>query len=310
MARIYWKKKLIGLKAETIPGTEAGTPGAGLTFIKVRDVSIDPIKGETVKLEEDGGVLGSTLGDLVGQTVTLSFKARMSGSGVAGTAPSQAPLIVACGHTMTPNAAIDVRFRPDDDAAGSVTLYFYRDKVLHKMLGTRGAMKAQSGKRKYGYFEYTMEANYIGPVATTIPGAPTFPNQARPIISNAANTNFQMFGTALGLHEASWDFGQKMALYEHSEEPGVLQQESREATFEAQVEEPEVGTLNLIGHVSSGTSSTMSFVLGIVSGNIVEIAASTTQLLAAKPEDVGGISALRISGPMAQPAPDYEIIFK
>lgn len=311
MAKIYFRKKLIGIKAEVSYGVEAGTVGAGLAHIKVRDVNIDPFSAEELMLEEDTGELGSDLSTMVGKQVMLSFKFRMSGSGTAGLAPATGPIIVACGHTQALVALTSADYTPDDEALGSVTIYFWRDKVLHKMLGARGSLKAAAAKRQYGYFEASMKALYIGPVATTLP-TPTFTLQVKPVPFNKANVNCSVAGVVVGLHEISHDFGQKMEMYEHSEEESI-QQEDRKPRFEALIEEPELGTLDIYAMVNNETTGTKSFVLGTVAGNIVEIAATLTQIVGPiKVENVQGISALRIQGPMAKngAVPDYTISFR
>ena len=308
MAKIYFNRKLIGIKAEVTPGVEAGTAGAGLAYLKVRDVEIDPFVGDELKLEEDTGTLGSDLADMVGQMVMLKFKFRMSGSGTPGLAPASGPIIVACGHKQNLVALTAAEYTPDDEGLGAVTIYFTRDKVLHKMLGARGSLKAAAAKRQYGYFEASMKAVYIGPVPTTFPSPPTFTLQQKPLPFNKANVNCSIAGVVVGLHEISHDFGQTMDLYEHSEEESI-QQENRMGRFDALIEEPELGTLDVFAMVSSGTTGTHSFVIGTVDGNIVEISAPVTQIVGPiKVENVKGISALRIQGPLAKnTAPDYKI---
>jgi hypothetical protein len=92
----------------------------------------------------------------------ISFKVELKGSGTAGTAPAIGKLLKACGMAEDVSAGTSVTYTPesDDDDVDSLTLYAYRDGVLHKMVGARGTFTMDLQAGKYGMLSFVFKGLY------------------------------------------------------------------------------------------------------------------------------------------------------
>ncbi len=309
MAKSYFRKKLLRYKLETTYGTDPGT--SGLTDVITRDLKIDPLEADSLKLDEDKGERGSDLSTNVGVHAMISFKVRLSGAGAAGTVHKLKGLLLACGMTATNNAGTDDRYAPNDESTDSVTLRVYQGKQLHIVTGARGGWKITGGNRKYPYIEFTFMGLYTPVTAVTVPTI-SMTGWVKPVPWNAANVAVSLAGTVVGCHELTIDGAQKPEFYEHSEAESI-ELEGFQARFDAKIEEPEIGTLDVFAMVKNETTGTFSYVHGTVAGNIVEVVSTLTQIEAPlKREDEKGVSALRVQGPMVRSGsnPAFELVFK
>lgn len=306
MAKIYARKKVVLAKIEPVYGIDA-VPTNVLNAILTKDFECMPLEGEELKRELDKGTFGSDGATLVGKHVKFTFKVEAAGSGTAGNAPAWGVLVRGCGHSETVNAAVDVVYAPIDSGVPSLTFYFYHDKKLHVATGCRGKVKFSAKKRQYGYFEFEFMGLYAPVTATTVP-VPTLTAFQKPVPFRASTVSCDLIGETVGLHEIELDFGQKPNFYEHSEEEAI-EIEDREGTFNALFEATEIGTHDYYADVNNETVDALSFILGTVAGNIIEIAAPSVQLVTIKDEDVQGIVAHRVTGPLiADAAGEYTII--
>lgn len=313
MAKSFFRKKLLRFVPEATYGTDPGT--GSLVDVITKELSISPFEAEELKLDEDKGVRGSDLSSHVGKHVLVTFKVRLSGAGsaavLAGTPHKLDGLLLACGMKRTATAEVDCRYAPDDDADDSVTLRVYQGRQLHIITGARGGWKINGGNRKYTFIEFTMMGLYNAVTAVTVP-AINMTGWQKPVVWSPANVAVSLAGAVVGCHEINIDGAQKPEFYEHSEAESI-ELDDFQARFDAQIEEPEIGTLDIYAMVASETTGALSYVHGTVTGNIFEVVSTMTQLVAPlKREDVKGVSALRVQGPMVMngASPAFELVFK
>ncbi len=309
MAKIYSRKKILYAAKETTYGTAATITGAAA--IQTSNLTIQPLQGDALELNLDKSTFGSDLGSLVGKHVMVTFRVPVAGSGAAGTAPAWGTLLLGCGHTETVNAGTDVTYTPLDDNPDSLTLRVEFDKVLHSITGARGSVKLVTDKRNYAWFEFSFMGLYNAPVANSTPLTPVWTPWKKPVPFRASTVSCTLIGQVVGLHQMNLDFGQKVEFYEHSEEESI-QITDRKARFDAQFEETEIGTHNYFADINTDTAGALDYTHGITGGNIVQITATNTQITSVQRQDVQGVSAFQVSGPLAaiSPNPDYSIVAK
>jgi hypothetical protein len=156
MAR-YTKNTLITAKLETTYGLDAAPTGA-LNAILISDQTITPLDAQNIDRSLVRGSFGASE-QLVGPaSVKVGFSVELSGSGTAGTAPAWGPLLQACACSEGILASpARVEYMPASTGLKSLTLYYFDDGVLHKLLGAMGecTLTAKVGERPMLKFEFT-----------------------------------------------------------------------------------------------------------------------------------------------------------
>lgn len=134
-------------KIETTYGTDS-VPTGGVNAILISNQNVNPLVANNV----DRAVVRPFLGgseQLVGTRYKeVSFDVELVGASAVGTAPAWGSLLRACGFAETLTASTRVDYLPISAAWESVSIYYYDDGVLHKLLGARGAvvMSGQLGE--------------------------------------------------------------------------------------------------------------------------------------------------------------------
>ena len=143
MSRLTRKTAILA-KIETTYGTDA-TPAGATDAVLISNQSVNPLNAQN----QDRQVVREYLGgaeQLVGVAFKeVSFDVELAGSGAAGTAPAYGPLLRGCGMAEAVSAGARVEYTPISASFESLTLYYYDDGVLHKLLGARGSFKLNMG---------------------------------------------------------------------------------------------------------------------------------------------------------------------
>src|SRR4030067_2372331 len=124
----------------------------------------------------------------VGDGVKISITTELKGSGTAGTAPEIGPLLEACGMTHTNTPATSDAYDPNsllEDSQVSATIYFYRDKIAHKVTGCRGTWDLSGKAGEYGKIKFVFTGIYSGPVDENI-RAGTYQSTLPPALFSAS----------------------------------------------------------------------------------------------------------------------------
>lgn len=182
------RKTVLLAKKETTYGQDASPVGSANGLL-IEDLEIEPI-AELLQRNFYKNSF-SRQAPITGMAYSqLTFKIELKGSGAAGTAPAIGKLLKACGMSETIDSGVSVTYAPesDDDNVDSLTLYIYRDGVLHIMLGARGtwAMDLQAGK--YGMLSFTFKGLYQTITDSSNPTLSNLESTLPPIIQNASFT--------------------------------------------------------------------------------------------------------------------------
>lgn len=190
------RKTVILAKLETTYGTDA-TPTGSADALLISNQSINPLVAQNVDRGTITGNLGSAE-QLVGTNyVECSFDIDFAGSGTATTAPAWGKLLKACGFAETVQAA-SVDYLPISDISGvtntSLTIYYYLDGQLYKLLGARGTFSIEMGVGERPVLRFRFIGRNGGLTAATN-ATPTLTAWKTPLVVTDANTGDVTLGS-------------------------------------------------------------------------------------------------------------------
>lgn len=181
-------------KIETTYGTDP-TPTGGANAILVSNVSATPLVSNNVSRDLIRPYLGGSE-QLVGtKYIELSFDVELqsSGSMVTPTVPSWGVLARACGLAETGTAGVRVEYNPISTSFESVTIYYYLDGVLRKLLGARGNLVIKMGVGERPVLSFAFKGLDGGVTATALP-ATTLTGFKVPAVVTDGNSGDLTFG--------------------------------------------------------------------------------------------------------------------
>ncbi len=189
----YIRNSLLLAKVETTESVDA-VPAGTTDAVLISEVSVNPLNAQNVNRDLYRPYFGASP-ELVGTSnVTIDFAVELAGSGTVGTAPQWGKLMRGCGM----KELIDPKFceyRPDvPTAAKSLTIYYYDDGLVHKMLGARGTFKPDLSVGSIPKLKFSYMGRYGGVVATPNPTA-DFTQWKQPAVITDRNTRDVMFGS-------------------------------------------------------------------------------------------------------------------
>jgi hypothetical protein len=152
----YIRNTAILAKIETTAGTDAVPTGAA-DAVLVSELSITPLEAQNIDRALVRPFFGASEQLVATAYLRCSFTVELAGSGTAATAPQWGDLLLACATAeallATPNR---VEYTPVSTALKTLTIYWYDDGVLHKMVGAMGNCKlsAKVGDRPKLMFDF------------------------------------------------------------------------------------------------------------------------------------------------------------
>ncbi len=186
------RNTVILAKIEATPGVDAAPVGA-TDAILVSNQTINPLNATNIDRNILKGFFGGSE-QLVGNAfVEASFDVEIAGSGTAGTAPAWGPLLRACGFAEAVTAVTRVDYTPISTGLECLTIYYYDDGALHKLLMARGdaSIKMGSGERPV----FSMKFMGIDGGLTAVSNAtPTLTAWKTPLAITDPNTGDLTFG--------------------------------------------------------------------------------------------------------------------
>lgn len=160
------RKAVILAKKETTYGVDA-TPSAANDAILCSEPQIKPL-GKRLERDHVRSSISPLQPLMIGEMYELTFTTEIKGSGTAGTAPEIAPLFLGCGLAETVVVSTSVAYDPVSASFDSLSIYFYRDGLMHKILGARGTLQAVLESSEYGKISWTFRGLYVGPTDTAL----------------------------------------------------------------------------------------------------------------------------------------------
>lgn len=202
-------KSLILAKIEGTYGTDP-TPAAATEAIIAYDPTFDQV-GSPRERSITLAYFGKIKPINVGEALKLTFSTELKHSGTADTPSRYGPLFRACNFTETINASTSVVYTPNSTFEGeSVTLYFYVDGVLHKLVGCVGTCKFSLKAGEVVMVDWEFTGLYSDNAADTAFPSPTH-ETVSPIIWDEAAFVYNSVNT-LVIEELSLDIGNTISM--------------------------------------------------------------------------------------------------
>lgn len=205
-------KAVIFVKQETTYGVDPAP--AATDAILASDLKID-IAGKSHARKAVLPYYGSLDGINVGESIKISFSVEIRGAGVTpNTPPRIGRILRACNMTETIDntlGAENTKYDPNSSENGeSVTIYFYKDGVLHKALGCVGTWKLEASVNEAGKISFDFTGLYAGDHVSNVAfPTPSFGDAAKPPLFRSAA--FTIHAYAALIAKLSLDIGNKVA---------------------------------------------------------------------------------------------------
>lgn len=300
------RKAVILAKVESAYGTDA-VPVAATDAILCSEPQIKPI-GKRLDRDHVRASISPLQPLMIGEMYEVTFVTEIKGSGTAGTAPEIAPLFLGCGMAETVVASTSVAYDPVSASFDSLSIYFYRDGLMHKVLGARGTFQAVVESSEYGKISWTFQGLYAGPADVALVTG-TFNAQLPPI---CVATTFTMGGytpvakkvmvslnNAMGRRD---DMTQSTGLKEI-----IITQRETKGSFDP--ESVLIATKDFWSEWSASTAQALSCIIGATTGNIYEISGPKCVYDDISYGDRDGLLTLEIPFTMGMDTGDDEIQF-
>jgi hypothetical protein len=298
MARIA-KKTVVLVKVETTSGTDSVPTGAA-NAIQVMDLNITPLDASNIDTNPITSYFGGGV-QLVGTaSVKCSFSVLLAGSGTPATAPAWGALLLACGNAettglLTPNR---VEYLPATDALKTVTIYWYDDGLLHKLLGTFGNVKlsAKSGEAPKLTFDFVGLDGGVTAVANAtavltgwrVPVGVTKANVTDINLGGTYAAGAITGGTLYNSTGITLDWGNSISFAPLLSKEEVVFAD-RDMTGTISLDLTAAQEVTQMASVKANTLTSMAFVLGTVAGNKIMLHMPSVQLINPKKEEFNGM---------------------
>jgi hypothetical protein len=263
-------KELILMALETSYGVDA-SPVVALHALRAANISATPMETEEKELEYKKETFGSTESIITRINSKLSFDMYVAGSGAAGTVPPVGIPLQACGHSETIVPGDSVIYAPVAVGIKSATIYFYKDGILHKMLGCYGTMKKTYPAGEPPKWTFDFQGIYCDPEDTTMP---TNTNWDRYISPRAVIPTFtgaiSIFGNdSFHVKEFTVDGKRKIVSPPWANfDETLISDATPDGSFEAAMKK--LVEINLFQKVKMAEKGEILYTHGNVPGNIIE----------------------------------------
>lgn len=298
MARLI-KKTVVLAKVETTTGTDAVPTGAA-NAIQVANLSITPIEAKMVQINTVTPWFGGSMDLVATSSVKCSFEVLLAGSGTPATGPAWGQLLLGCAMSettglVTPNR---VEYDPITNATKTLSIYYYDDGVLHKLLMAQGNVKlsAKSGEAPKLMFEFigvdgipTAAANATAVLtAWKVPPTITKANVTDILLGCTYAAGVLTGGTSFNSTGLTLDWGNATAFIPMlTVEQTVLTDRNLKGTVELDLTAAQEVTQ--LANVKANVFTGLGFVIGNTAGNKIMIYAPAAQLINPKKVDNSGM---------------------
>lgn len=242
-----------------------------------------------------------------GTLKSVTFAVEVKGSGAAGTVPEIGALLRACGFGETIVAATSVTYAPVSTALDSVTIYYYQDGVLQKLLGCRGTITGTFAAGQIGKLNFT----FTGHLATETDTALVTPTYDSTVPAPVINSPFTLGGTAIVVNQVGFDMQNQIAPVPSvaaTDGFGEIRISARDVIGTLDPEMTLIATKNFWSEFRAGTPQALSLgAVGASAGNKYDIDMPAVSYRELAPGDREGVRTFEIGFGAAESAGDDEV---
>lgn len=297
MARLSRKIAILA-KIETPYGTDA-TPTGAANAILISNQNINPLNAQNVERNNVRSYFGAS-GQLIGSAyVEVSFDVEIAGSGAAGTPPAWGVLFRGCSFAETVTASVRTEYTPVTDSPESLTIYYYDDGALHKLLGARGTVSIKLGAGDRPVFSFRFLGLDGGITAVANPSQTLTAFQTPLAVTDANTGDFTLGctytaatpaltgGTTYTSKGLEFDIGNDV---QHIPLIGgeSVEVTGRKGSGKFMLDLTAANEVTFMGDVKTNTTQSLGLVHGTTGGNKVLVYAPQVRLFNPRKEDVNG----------------------
>lgn len=294
------RNTVILAKLETTYKTDAA-PVGGSDALLVSDVRINPLVAQNVDRGLIRGYLGGSDQLVATAYVEINFSVELAGSGTPTTPPAWGKLLQACGFAQTvQTASVDYTPVSSFGASSSITIYYYLDGQLHKLLGARGTFTVGMGigERPLMNFRFV---GIDGGLTAVSNATPTLTAWRTPVTVTDPNTGDVTLGAVVyapstGTLSGGTGYisrGLQLDLGNNVVYQPLLGGESveitqREVTGTVSFDLSAADAVTFMTAVKANTTTALGLTHGTTAGNIIVVHAPVVQRINPTAEDLNG----------------------
>lgn len=228
------------------------------------------------------------------------------------TAGKVATLADTMGGTLTTTSDYQIpanaRYAPASSTIPTLTMYFYTDGLLYKMVGARGTFTFSLDTRGIGRFSFTFTGLFLSKTDAAVPAANFDIPRPPPFVDAVAKYN----RGAIAIATLQFDLGNTLALpdnpnAENGFDPAVIT--ARRPTLTINPTQTLVATRDILADVLANTTRILAARLGTGAGNNVGLTVPKFQPLNEGPGDREGILTVDIPGEAVGPDAGFFLSF-
>lgn len=293
----YIRNTVILAKVETTSGTDAVPTGVA-DAVLVSNMTITPLDANNVSRDLVRGYFGGSEQLVATASVKCSFTVELAGSGTAATAPQWGDLLLGCAFAesllATPNR---VEYNPISTALKSLSIYYYDDGVLHKLLYCMGSVKvsAKIGERPTLMFDFVA---VDGGISATANATPTLTAWKTPPTMAKANVVDITLGATYSLGAITGgtvypSTGLELDIGNAVSYVPLLSTErvditNREATGHMDLDLSAANEVTFMATVKANTTQSLAITIGLSAGNKIILFAPAVQTINPTKQELNG----------------------
>jgi len=290
MAKLMRNVALL-IKQHVTYGTDP-VPTAGSNSILAQVSNAQPVATQFEDRNNVQAYLGSSGKIQVAAWSTITVQFELAGASATGDAPPWAPLIEACGTTVTATASTDVAIEPISTGFKAVAIYYYLDGLLHKMLGAFGNPTFTINSRGIPVCSVDFTGLYSATADASIPSGIDYSAFQTPQAVNDTNTTaFTLHGASPVMDTLSINFNNTV-VYQNFVGLEQVVLTDRAMTGNVSFQMTSVASKAWHNIVQSGATGAMAMTHGTVAGSIFDIDAPKVQLTDPNYSDKDGVVML------------------
>ncbi|MCX7172435.1 MAG: hypothetical protein NT159_00530 [Proteobacteria bacterium] len=289
----FWRKKAVVLKAGGTYGIDAVPTGAANWF-EARNVSLTSFEAETVDRNLVENWMGNTGKLIVSKWSKLSFEIALAGSGVAGTAPKWAPMMLACGYAETIVAATSAAYNLVSSAFGFADAYLEIDGTLYKFIGCRGNVKIKITAKGIPVLMVELTSLYTAPSAAAIAGIVKTGWTYESAVNSVNTGKVTLNAVDLAFSTLEVDSGNQIARVDLPGPQLEVVQNDRKSTASLTVLAPALATFDPYALAVAGTVVNLTNTHGVGAGNQLQTDLKV-RVMNVKEDQIDGMLAYQLT---------------
>jgi len=273
------QQQVIAVSPEVTYGVDAVPTGS--KAVLAQDLVVNMLESETATRNNMNGRLGAQGSITVAKHISSSFGVEFAGSGVATTPPAWGELLKSCGMAEVVGAST-VTYTPVDAVFGSVSAYYRIAKMQQKLLGSRGKFVLNLDNGSIPMIKFDILSLYQAPTveAAVLAGVDTSAYK-NPLGVISATAGVTFLGSAVQMSKLSIDLGVGVK-YLNDLDAESVEVESRAGSVNISFKTNEAELILAISQAETNATGVVTFVNGLVPGEILTVNTPQVQVKTAK----------------------------